>query len=84
MVLKVTARADQPGNHVFRAEVLCRSIGTKLAAEETTHFYGKELTAEASRPTARTASRPAASSAGTPARTGQSPSPLPPAQIETK
>jgi len=38
MVLKVTARADRPGNHVFRAEVLCRSIGTKLAAEQPNRF----------------------------------------------
>ena len=81
MVLRVTARADQPGNHVFRAEVLCRAIGTKLAAEETTHFYGKELTAEASRPTARTATRPSSKPLGAAA---SSPSPLPPARIETQ
>lgn len=38
--LKITARAEQAGNHVFRAEVLCPAIGIKLAAEEGTLFYG--------------------------------------------
>jgi uncharacterized repeat protein (TIGR01451 family) len=82
LVLKVTSRADRPGNHVFRAEVLCRSIGTKLAAEETTHFYGKELTAEASQPVGRTATRPTPNVQRLPG--SNSPSPLPPAQIEKK
>jgi uncharacterized repeat protein (TIGR01451 family) len=84
LVLKVTSRADRPGNHVFRAEILCRSIGTKLAAEETTHFYGKELTAEASQPVGRTATRPTPAVQRLPGNTGHSPSPLPPAQIEKK
>jgi uncharacterized repeat protein (TIGR01451 family) len=84
IVLKVTARADRPGNHVFRAEVLCRSIGTKLAAEETTHFYGKELTAEASRPVDRTASRPTSKNQQSTGKAGTSPSRLPPAKIDTK
>jgi uncharacterized repeat protein (TIGR01451 family) len=57
MVLKIRAKADRPGDHIFRAEVLCRSLGTKLAAEETTHYYGKELGVE-KKDAAQTASRP--------------------------
>jgi uncharacterized repeat protein (TIGR01451 family) len=41
-VFRVHARADKPGNHVFRAEVVCQSPPIKLAAEESTHFYGDE------------------------------------------
>jgi len=39
VVLKVTARAESPGNHVFRAEVLCKPLGSRLASEETAFFY---------------------------------------------
>ncbi len=42
VTLRVHARAEKPGNHVFRAEVNCRSLHTKLATEETTHFYGED------------------------------------------
>jgi len=40
IVLKIHGLASEPGNHVFRAEVRCRELETKLAAEETTRFYG--------------------------------------------
>ncbi len=40
IVFRVKARAQQAGNHVFRAELNCESLGTRLAAEEATHFYG--------------------------------------------
>ncbi len=43
LVYTIKAIADQAGNHVFRAEVICRSLGTKLAAEETSHFYDSNL-----------------------------------------
>ena len=33
------ARADMVGNHIFRAEVHCKKLGTRLVREETTHFY---------------------------------------------
>ena len=49
--LRVHTRGDRPGNHVFRAEVVCQSLHTKLAAEEATRFYGDE----AASPPARTA-----------------------------
>lgn len=42
MIVRVNARADVPGNHVFRAEVACHSPLAKLAAEETTLFYGDD------------------------------------------
>jgi len=41
-VYHVRSKAAQAGNHVFRAEVLCESLSTKLAAEEATHFYGDQ------------------------------------------
>lgn len=37
----ITARAETAGNHVFRAEVHCKSLGTSLASEETTKFYAE-------------------------------------------
>jgi uncharacterized repeat protein (TIGR01451 family) len=41
IVCKITARASQPGNHVFRAELACESTETRLVVEETTRFYGE-------------------------------------------
>ena len=41
-VFRVHTRADRGGNHVLRAELVCQSLGTKLSAEEATHFYGEE------------------------------------------
>ncbi len=55
-VLKIKARADQAGTHVFRAEVNCQAMGAKLASEETTMFYGD------GRGPIRTAARPAGGS----------------------
>jgi uncharacterized repeat protein (TIGR01451 family) len=40
-VFHVRARAEAAGNHIFRAEVTCPSLGTKLASEDATHFYGE-------------------------------------------
>ncbi len=37
--LVVVAVADRPGSHRFRAEVECKDIETRLAAEETTKCY---------------------------------------------
>ena len=39
MAFKVRAKADAAGAHVFRAEVHCKPLGTRLVSEETTHFY---------------------------------------------
>jgi uncharacterized repeat protein (TIGR01451 family) len=40
MVLRIRARANTAGTHLFRAEVLCQDI--KLSAEETTRFYADD------------------------------------------
>lgn len=45
VVLRVRAHASQPGTHVFRAEVLCRDLEIKLAAEQTTRFYADDVPA---------------------------------------
>jgi uncharacterized repeat protein (TIGR01451 family) len=55
ILLKIRARATVPGTHIFRAEVLCRDLEIKLAAEETTRFYQDD--------TAHTASDSAADAA---------------------
>jgi uncharacterized repeat protein (TIGR01451 family) len=46
VVLRIRAHAVQPGTHVFRAEVLCRDLEIKLAAEETTRFYADDVAPE--------------------------------------
>ena len=51
VTLKIKARADQEGNHRFRAEVRCAQPDTVLIAEETTYYFGD----------AKTAARPATS-----------------------
>ncbi|MEX0585417.1 MAG: hypothetical protein WD176_02145, partial [Pirellulales bacterium] len=38
--LRVKAKAQVAGNHVFRAEVYCKTLGTKLGEEGTTRFFG--------------------------------------------
>lgn len=43
IVLRIHAKGTQPGNHVFRAEVLCKDLDTRLAEEETTRFFADEL-----------------------------------------
>jgi uncharacterized repeat protein (TIGR01451 family) len=42
VVLRIRAHAVQPGTHMFRAEVLCRDLEIKLAADETTRFYADD------------------------------------------
>ncbi len=39
IVFRVTARALQPGDHVFRAELTCKSPETRLASEEWTKYF---------------------------------------------
>ncbi len=41
-VFKIHAKATQPGTHIFRAEVVCDDLETKLSAEETTRFFVEE------------------------------------------
>ncbi|NUQ61163.1 MAG: DUF11 domain-containing protein [Pirellulales bacterium] len=76
LMLKIRARADAPGNHICRAEVHCKALGTRLVSEETTHFYSV-----AGAPPG--ASPPAAESQGTqpdePGRTADRRKPITPA-----
>ncbi|MGD9632780.1 MAG: hypothetical protein AB7U97_05835 [Pirellulales bacterium] len=46
IVLQIRAKATEAGTHVFRAEVLCRDLEIKLAAEETTRFYKDDISRE--------------------------------------
>ncbi|MEM9186301.1 MAG: hypothetical protein AAGB00_07395 [Planctomycetota bacterium] len=41
-VIRIRAKAEQAGTHVFRAEVLCRDLDIRLAEEEMTRFYTEE------------------------------------------
>lgn len=43
LVLRIRAHAVSPGTHIFRAEVLCRDLDIKLAAEDTTRFYTDDV-----------------------------------------
>jgi len=45
-VLKVRAKADIAGNHVFRAEAHCKPLGTRLIREATNLYYGDAPAAE--------------------------------------
>lgn len=43
ITVKVKARGRSEGNHTFRAEVRCDDPTTRLAIEESTHFYGAAI-----------------------------------------
>ena len=47
LTLRIHAKADRAGTHVFRAEVVCQDLELKLATEETTRFYEDEFRWEA-------------------------------------
>jgi len=56
VVLKIRARAEAAGNHVFRTEVHCKPLGTRLVSEESTYFYvDQSATAATSPPSGRPA-----------------------------
>jgi uncharacterized repeat protein (TIGR01451 family) len=57
ITLRIRAHAIKAGNHVFRAEVLCRDLEIKLAAEETTRFYADEVMQDTDVSSEQTASR---------------------------
>lgn len=40
VVLKVKAKAERAGSHIFRAEVRCTDPDTRLASEQTNRFFG--------------------------------------------
>lgn len=71
LVLKIKARADQAGNHVFRAEVQCSALGSKLAKEGTTRFYASEAgESESTQPEAAPAPSPSPDKSSTSTGTG--------------
>jgi uncharacterized repeat protein (TIGR01451 family) len=82
VVLKVRARAQTAGNHIFRAEVHCKPLGMRLVREETTHFYTDgAVTEQAARPGEPAAAAPA----GEPLRTADRWAlPLPPPGAQPK
>lgn len=55
-VLKVRARADVAGNHVFRAEARCKPLNARLVSEATNLYYadGPTETQTAKNPPAET------------------------------
>ena len=68
MVFSIRARAEQPGNHVFRAEMHCKPLDSRLVREETTHFYqdGSVMAGGSDAGGMNTADRRAAASEGIP------------------
>jgi uncharacterized repeat protein (TIGR01451 family) len=78
LVLKVKAKADVAGNHVFRAEVHCKAIGTRLVREEVTHYYqdGPSVQQATTAPL-KAADAHAATSAREEQRTAERQAPLP-------
>ncbi len=42
IVLKIKANAATAGNHIFRAEVYCKPLGSRLVGEETTYFFSSK------------------------------------------
>jgi uncharacterized repeat protein (TIGR01451 family) len=57
IVLRIRTHAVQPGTHIFRAEVLCRDLEIKLAAEETTRFYTDDVAPDSGKPDKQAAGR---------------------------
>ena len=43
IVLKIVAKADKEGNHLFRAEVNCSDPETRLVTEETTRYFASSV-----------------------------------------
>lgn len=43
ITVRVTARANRPGIHVFRTELVCKDPESRQAAEDTTRFFGDGL-----------------------------------------
>ena len=41
--LKIRARAETPGNHIFRAEMHCKALGARLVSENATLYYQDAL-----------------------------------------
>lgn len=63
IMLRIRVHALKAGTHVFRAEVLCRDLETKLAAEETTRYYADDAVQRSSEAVPQAAGRTEESSA---------------------
>ncbi len=74
-VFTIRARATQPGNHIFRAEIHCKPLDTRLVREESTHFYqdGSAVATAPKSDAIDTADRRATASEGTAPRTPSRP-----------
>jgi uncharacterized repeat protein (TIGR01451 family) len=58
MVLKVHAKAEAAGNHVFRAETHCKPLGARLVSEATNLYYTDKAAALQASRTAAPAGAP--------------------------
>jgi uncharacterized repeat protein (TIGR01451 family) len=47
-ILKIRAKADDAGNHIFRAEAHCKTLGTRLISEAGNLFYTEASMAQGS------------------------------------
>ncbi|MEN6451067.1 MAG: hypothetical protein ABFC96_11295 [Thermoguttaceae bacterium] len=59
-VLRVRAKADVAGNHIFRAEAHCKPLGARLIREATNLYYGDAPAVEQAARTAAPSDRPQA------------------------
>lgn len=74
-ILTIRAQATQPGNHIFRAEIHCKPLDTRLVREESTHFYedGSAVATAPESDAVDTADRRATASGGSAPRTPSQP-----------
>jgi uncharacterized repeat protein (TIGR01451 family) len=80
VVFRVHTKADRGGNHVFRAELVCQSLGTKLAAEEATHYYGDDQAVPAAASSEEKTGEPTPAAPADEASTGE-PTPAAPREL---
>jgi hypothetical protein len=74
-VLKIRAKAEVAGNHIFRAETHCKQLGARLVSEATNLYYGDApAIAQTARNTAPMEKQPSpAYGAASPISTAQAP-----------
>jgi uncharacterized repeat protein (TIGR01451 family) len=71
--LKITAKAQAAGSHIFRAEVRCLPLATRLVREETTYFYAAQGAATEEAPAGPKAPAPAGVRQASPPEMGMLP-----------
>ena len=72
-VLKVKAKAERAGNHIFRAEVHCRSANVRLVSEGTTRYFGNAVDRRPQLAQPASSDRSGTSAEQTPVRTAERP-----------